>query len=201
MLPNLQVRTLTPEGLARLVALAKDKGLLKDAHNDYPLIADAATTVLTIHLDGTTHRVSAYALGEAGADDDAVDGGMIDEATRAGRAALRSFVDALTGIPESDFVGDWAPFEPTALKLIATRVDELPDEAGNPVAWPIGVIDDAGTVIGDGSLGLRCIDVSDDDLAVLLPVLRGATVVTPFTSGGATFSLIVRPLLPGETGC
>lgn len=201
MLPNLQVRTLTPQGLARLEALAKARGLLKDAHYDYPLIADATTTVLTIQLDGATYRVSAYALGEAGTDDVTVDGGVLDEAARLGRADLRAFIDALTGIPDGDFADEWATLEPEALKIIATQVNELPDEAGNPVAWPIGVIDDAGVVVGDASLGMRCIEVSGDDLDALLPVLHEANALTPFTSGGATFSLIVRPLLPGEAGC
>ena len=201
LVPNLQVRTLTPEALARLVALAKDEGLLRDAHYEYPLIADAATTVLTINVDGATYRVSAYALAEAGFDEDAAAGDLIDEATREGRATLRAFIDTLTGLPDADFADDWAPFEAVSVKLIATRVDQLPDENGEPVAWPLGDLDTAGVTVGDGSLGLRCIVVTGEDLDVLAPVLAVANTMTPFTSGGATFLLVVRPLLPGEAGC
>jgi hypothetical protein len=36
------------------------------------------------------------------------------------------------------------------------------------------------------------------DVAILAPILSRATTLTPFTSGGAAFTLYVRPLLPDE---
>jgi hypothetical protein len=200
LMPNLQVRTLTPDALARLVELAKDNDLLRDAHYDVVGIADATTTVLTINLDGTIHTVSAYALAEAGMDDIGGDGTM-DEATREGRAALRAFVGALTGLPEADFADAWAPFRPAALRIFTSAAVADPELPQAPVAWPLGDLALAGQPVGDGSLGFRCLAVSGDDLATLLPVLGAANALTPFTSGGASFHLVVRPLLPGESGC
>jgi hypothetical protein len=203
LVPSLQVRALTPEALARLVQLAKDKGLLKDAHYDLAGIADATTTVLTLDIDGRTYRVSAYALMEAG--DAAVPGfGGMDEATRAGRAALREFIDGLSGIPEADFSGPWTVFEPTALRLFAAPAGQRPDDVvqpGGPVAWPLADLGRAGAPVGDGSLGFRCQVVAGDDLATVLPLLQSSNALSVFTSGGGEWSLIVRPLLPGETGC
>jgi hypothetical protein len=203
LMPALQVRTLTPDTLARLVQLAKDKGLLVDAHYDFAGIADATTTVLTIDVDGTRSTVSAYALMEAGsASSDWAD--AMDDATKAGRAALRAFIDALTGVPESEFTGPGAAYEPIALRLYASPAGARPDDGsvapGEPVAWPLADLG-AGSPVGDGALGFRCQVVSGPDLATVRPVLDTANALTVFRSGGADWSLIVRPLLPGETGC
>ena len=65
-MPNLQERTLSPDALDRLIALAREKDLLKDVKYDFPGIADAADTVLEINLDGKSYRLTAYALAEAG---------------------------------------------------------------------------------------------------------------------------------------
>jgi hypothetical protein len=203
LLPSLQLRTLTPEAMERLVALAKDLDLLADAHYDAIGIADAATTVLTIDIGGRTYTVSAYALVEAGVDDVAGFPGM-DQATRTGRAALRTFVNTVTGLPDGDFTGPWAVGEATSLRIFSVPVIELPDDMvppGGPVAWPIGVIDTAGEPVGDGALGIRCQVVSGDDLDTLLPFLHEANAQSQFTAGGGSWSVVVRPLLPGEAGC
>ena len=203
LMPALQVRTLTPDALARLVQLARDKGLLRDAHYDFAGIADATTTVLAVDIDGRRSTVSAYALMEAGADgSDWAD--AMDDATKAGRAALREFIDALTGVPESGYTGPWAGYTPTALRIHASPAGPRPDDvvpAGDPVAWPLADLGAAGTPVGDGLLGFRCQVVSGDDLATVRPVLDDANQLTLFRSGGGEWSLIVRPLLPGETGC
>jgi hypothetical protein len=200
LMPNLQVRTLTPEALDRLLALAKEKGLLADAEYQLPTIADAATTVLTITVDGTTTRVSAYALAE-GADV----GAPIDAETKAGRAALRDFIDTLTGLPDSAFVDEARPYEVTSLRLFASPAaivenSEFPGEQA-PIDWPLGDLGAAGEVVGNGDLGIRCQVLTGDDLATVLPLLEGANQLSVFRSGDAFYSLVPRPLLPGETGC
>jgi hypothetical protein len=40
--------------------------------------------------------------------------------------------------------------------------------------------------------------VAGADAVALAPILARANALTPFTSGGRTFSLLVRPLLPEE---
>jgi hypothetical protein len=41
--------------------------------------------------------------------------------------------------------------------------------------------------------------VTGADATTLGPILAAATSITPFSSGGAQFTLFVRPLLPDET--
>jgi hypothetical protein len=196
-MPNLQVRTLTPDALADLLELAKENGLLADAGYDFPMIADAATTVLRITVDGVTHTVSAYALGEAGT---GLDDGL-PEADVEGRAALRSFIDALTGLPDSAFSDESRAYEAPGLRVFASAFVPQPDADWMPVDWPLADLGTAGEQVGDESLGFRCQVVSGEDLATVLPLLEGANVATPFRSGGAEWTLTVRPLLPGESGC
>jgi hypothetical protein len=196
LVPGLQVRTLTPEALARLVDLAGAKGLTSDAHYDFMTISDATTTVLTVTVDGKTSTVSAYALNEATGD---VADGM-SAAERQGRANLSAFIDALMTVPEGDWADDGAILEPTTIRVHATPY--VPDPAADwqAVEWPLDDLATAGTEPENG-MGYRCQIIEGDDLAEVMPLLQGANEQTPFRSGGADYTLIVRPLLPGESGC
>jgi len=201
LVPNLQVRTLSAEALERLIDLARDKGLLTTVRYDFPGIADAPDTVLTIDLDGEAYRVSAYALAEGA---ELETGRDLDQATREGRAALRSFIETLTALPETDFVNDWTSFETQAIRLYVTPMVGIEDpELGEQpvVRWPLEDLATAGTQIGDPSLGLRCVEIAGEDLATVLPLLGQANVLTPFESGGERYQLVVRPQLPHESGC
>ena len=198
LLPNLQVRTLTPEALAGLLERAAADGLLVDAAYAGGPIADAATTVVRITVDGVAYTQSAYALFES------VDANGAEEPSGApdaeGRAAMRSFVDTLTGLPDDAYTGDPASYVADGLRLYSSAY--VPDPAADwqPVEWPLEDLATAGESAGDG-LGIRCQVVTGDDLATVLPLLEGANSATPFRSGGADYTLIVRPLLPGESGC
>jgi hypothetical protein len=201
-MPNLQERTLSPEALARLIELARDNDLLRTIHYDYPGIADAPDTVLEIELDGKSYRVSAYALAEAGVD--GADMGL-DQASIDGRAALREFIDALTGIPSSDFIDREHPYVPAGLRVYAGRAvivpnSELPGEQP-AIDWPLGDLATAGAAVDNGAIDVRCQVVEGDDLEAVQPLLEGANSLQTFSSEGELYSLTVRPLLPGETGC
>ena len=198
LLPNLQVRTLTPDALADLLELAADSGLLVDAEYAGGPIADAATTVLRITVDGVTFTQSAYALFES------LDANGAEQPSGApdaeGRAAMRSFLDTLTGLPDSAYSDASAPYVADGLRIYSSAY--VPDPAADwmPVAWPLDDLATAGESAGEG-LGIRCQVVTGEDLATVLPLLEGANSATPFRSGGADYTLIVRPLLPGESGC
>jgi hypothetical protein len=198
LLPNLQVRTLTPESLARLLERAADDGLLVDAEYAGGPIADAATTVLRITVDGVTHTRSAYALFES------LDANGAEQASGApdagGRAAMRAFLDALTSLPDDAFTGDPTSYVADGIRLYASAY--VPDPAADwlPVAWPLEDLATAGESAGDG-LGIRCQVLTGDELATVLPLLDGANSATPFRSGGADYTLIARRLLPGESRC
>ena len=55
--------------------------------------------------------------------------------------------------------------------------------------------------MANSPIDVRCQVVDDDDLATVLPLLQAAKTLSTFRSGGQLYGLIVRPLLPGETGC
>jgi hypothetical protein len=202
LMPNLLERTLSEEALQRLVDLAREKGLLKTEHYDLPGIADAPDTVLEINLDGKSYRVSAYALAEAldlEADFD------LDQAAIEGRKALREFIDALTSIPEAGFVDEEHPFEISRLQLYAGKAvvvpnSELPGEQP-AIDWPLTDLETAGSAVENSPIDVRCQVVEGDELATVLPLLQGANALSTFRSAGELYSMIVRPLLPGETGC
>lgn len=205
-MPNLIEHTLSEEALQRLIDLAREKDLLKTVHYDVPGIADAADTVLEINLDGKSYRVSAYALAEAGFDGEVGPAADIDEATREGRAALREFIDALTGVPAADFVDEEHPYAFDALRLYARTADivedsEFPGEQP-PVAWPLEDLAMAGEAVDNPAIdGLRCQVIEGDDLETVLPLLNAANQLSVFESGDAFYALIAVPLLPGESGC
>lgn len=62
-LPNLQMGTLTDEGIQLILEAAAEADLLDgDKHYMVDGVADAGTTVFTVTANGVTHTVSAYAL-------------------------------------------------------------------------------------------------------------------------------------------
>ena len=200
LMPNLQVRTLAAEGLQDLLDLAQEQGLLEDAHYDLLTIADATTTILSITIDGRTTRVSAYALAEG-----LEAGSSTDAEADAGRAALRDYLDALTAIPDSAFVDESSPYAFTSLRLFASPAvvvpgSEFPGEQP-PIDWPLRELGAAGDEVGNGQLGFRCQVLTGDDLSAALPLLADANQLSVFRSGDELWTLVPRPLLPGEEGC
>jgi len=205
LMPNLVERTLSPEALDRLIELARDKDLLKTIHYDFPGIADAADTVLEINVDGESYRVSAYALAEAGVDVNAGPNSQLTPEEIAGRAALSEFIDALTSIPASDFVDEEHAYEITRLQVFAGVAVVVPDSelpGEQPaVEWPLDDLATAGEAVENAPTDMRCQVLEGDDLESVLPILQDANSLQTFRSGDELYSLVVRPLLPGESGC
>ncbi len=75
-----------------------------------------------------------------------------------------------------------------------------PQVPQRPVRWPLATPLDR-LVSTTTAGGLRCGVVTGDDLRALLPKLETANTLTPWVDGGGRSSLLVRPLLPDETGC
>lgn len=203
LMPNLREHTLSAAALDRLIEFARDRDLLKTVHYPFPLIADAPDTVLEVNLDGKTYRVSANALAEAAAAADASSG--LDPAAVQGRADLRSFIDALPGVPASDFVDEEHRFEFTALRIYASKaVPPSDSDAGlvpPAIDWPLGDLGTAGFTVPNSPLGVSCQALKGDDLAKVLPILQNANSLQTFSSNGERYSLIARPLLPGDADC
>jgi hypothetical protein len=203
-LPNLQRASINLVGMQTLLEAAREAGLLgPDAHYDLVGIADASSAEFTVNADGRIHTISAYALMEGG-DGFAPQGG--DPAVTAARAKLATFqaqlgnLEALLGAA----LGSWSPYEADAVQLLVSpgAPDDGQGLVQQPIAWPLSTpLAGFGTVLPELMQAERCGVVSGNDLDRLLPLLKGANTLTPWTDGGASFGIAPRPVLPGEGGC
>lgn len=201
-MPNLQRATITPAGMQRLLEAARDAGLLgPDAHYDLGGIMDAASAEFTVNADGGIHVISAYALMEGG---DAPEG--TDPAVVAARAKLATFqaqlgdLEALLGSE----LGPWSRYQADAIQLLVSlgAPDDGQGLVQQPIVWPLSApLADFGATLPALMPGQRCGVVSGTDLDSLRPLLEKANTLTPWGDHGASFGIVVRPLLPGEDGC
>jgi hypothetical protein len=201
-MPNLQVAQLTEEGIQAILAEVEKAGLLgKDATYDYPCVADLPTTTFTVVSGGSTHTVSAYALGFEAGTTGACDDPAIDTEAR---AKLLEFSNKLgnlrSWLPEGS-IGDDQPYIPTDLRIYVRPYIDNPDLEQQPTEWPLATpLASFGTA--DKNLDeTRCGVVSGADLETLLPLADAANELTPWSSDGKDYALIFRPLLPDEQGC
>ncbi|HEX7472094.1 MAG TPA: hypothetical protein VF323_03355 [Candidatus Limnocylindrales bacterium] len=217
--PDLQVARVSAAGLASIMTAAGAAGLTDPAASfDGGPAPDAGVTVITIDLGGAVRHVRIVSLG-----DDTRDSGL-DPKVVAARVKLRAFLAGLTDLRKllgADLVAGPAPYVADSLRLIVNP--GAPGiGGGNTLAWPLatglaafgveitsasgGPI--AGTGVGPMAAGLnggggaaRCGVVKGADLATLAPLLARATTLTTWTSDGQAWTMVVRPLLPDETGC
>ena len=95
-------------------------------------------------------------------------------------------------------------YVPTGYRIFVAPGAPATDGASPaPVAWPLATpLDAFGTaaVPDRGIAGLRQGVALGADAATLAPLFKTATSATPFTSGGKSYTLFVRPLLPDESG-
>ena len=208
-LPSLFVRTITEEGLQKVLAAAAEAGLLgADTHyDDGGMIADAATTTFILNAGGSTHTISAYALFEQ----DMPGPGLSKEDAEA-RKRLRAFLDAVTDLTtlagEAELTAE-KPYSPHAVRLFVAEQGangEQPAPTDLPqdeIAWPLKApLAKFGTTMGEpGGFQIQCGVVDGADLDTVLPLLEKANVLSPWTSDGKTYSIYARPLLPDESGC
>lgn len=197
-LPNVQVRRISEDGVQAILRAAKDAGLMDgDASYDYRCITDAPTTVFTTTAGGSTSVVSAYALGDA-------TGGNCPDVDVEARRTLVEFqgrLGDLSWLPEGS-VGEEEPYVAGEVRIYVLPYQGQPDLPQEPVGWPLEErLDRFGKPVEGGLQDTRCGVVSGSDLETLGPLMRGANDLTPWTSDGREYRLILRPLLPDEHGC
>jgi hypothetical protein len=204
-LPNLRVSRVSEAGLQEILAAAAGAGLLGgDRHFGYDMIADAPTATFTVVANGATHETTAYALGIG---DDRPEGMSAGDA--AARKALIAFETKLADLPSwlgSEVVAADRPYDFDAIRVFTTPGDPTALDAGvepSVVDWPLTEpLATAGIPLdGIGREGTRCLLLEGDDLATVRPVLETANQLTFVRSGGVTYSLGLRPLLPDDAGC
>jgi hypothetical protein len=186
LLPNLQQRTISEDGIQRLLALADDHGLLADVTYPNPdNVMDAPDTVVTLNAGGDTFEHRAYALGYEG------EGAETDP----GRARLQDFVTAATELAASaddPSLGDEEPYQADAYLIRATP--DQPDRTADGlepsiVDWPAT----AGVRLADAA---ECADVPAAGVA---GVLADANQLTRFVEAGVTYALSVQPSVAGRS--
>lgn len=181
------------DAIADLVAAASEAGILDGLPDLGDMgdlnIADAATTRVTVVVDGEEHVVEAYALSEGGLAGPAP--GLDDEQLEA-RAALSEFVAA---VDEATMLAATEPYDPQRYRVLGMPpVDPSTVDVDVPQQpWPEGVPE---PVEGE------CVSITGEGaVAAFEEALATANELTQWTVGDRTFSVVVRPVLPHEPDC
>lgn len=203
LVPSIVVRSVGADGAAAILKAAEDAGLAGSGTNDESRpVPDAPTTVITIVRDGVS-TVSRFGSLEPGAgplnSSGSGAGGPADRIRAAAAALLAGLIGTGTfgGTPTADGV-----YQPLGFQLFVTLGSPTPSDASLarpaltwPLATPLATFGRADALGGEGA---RVGAVVGADSATLGPILAGATQITPFTSGGESWTIVVRPLLPDE---
>jgi hypothetical protein len=190
--PNVQVQQTDRATVQQLVEHAQDAGVTGTGDLGSPGVADATSTRFTLTTaEGTTVR-EVYALTEGSTD------GLTAEQQDA-RARLADLVTELTDLPLS--LDPAASYEPAAVAALVrpwSTPDVDPFLADQPaLPWPGPVL--PGKPIGPD---VTCVVATGDEARAVTGAARGANALTPWTTGeGTRWAVVLRPLLPHETGC
>ncbi|MGZ5292835.1 MAG: hypothetical protein ACXWZU_01635 [Actinomycetota bacterium] len=201
-LPSVQTQPVSEDGVQAILQAAIDAGV--DTTHDMTdmgstMVADAATTTFTISVNGATNSFGVYALGMF--EGDCPDRMSAKECDA--RTALSSLVQQLGDLQSwlpTGSLGETATYEPSGSRVYVGDVRRDADLPQQKVAWPL---DPPLASFGeDTGAGYRCGVVTGADWTdTLQPLAAGSNELTPWTSGGISYGLIFRPLLPDETGC
>jgi len=196
-LPNLQVIKISATDVDKLITRATDAGVGSVKDLGQPPVADAPSTRFTVDADGGTATTEVYALDQAA---ETTSGLTADQV--AARTKLRDLLAAVSDLSGTLGVkaGSEQPYRAVAVAAVATPYvapDAKPD-AQPEVVWPGPAL--PGTSVGNG-LDTGCVTVTGEDTAKVLAAAEKANAATPWTSGGRKWTVIIRPLLPDETGC
>lgn len=195
-LPNLQVAKLSPAGMQRLLAAARDAGLFETGV-DYgqPAVADGSTTTITIAANGKVFETSIYFLAAENASDGAFSDAQVKRRMRV--VDFQAKLGDLAGWL-GDELGPEEPFEWQALSILI-----MPGDAGSVdpsgiepriVDWPLADLATLGELHPQGRRAV----ITGVDLETLRPLVHQADTLTFWKSGGAVYSQLLRPLLPDE---
>lgn len=197
-LPNLQVAKISPAGIQRLLAAARDAGLLEHGV-DYgqPAVADGSTTTFTVAADGEIFETSIYHLSPDNTSDSVLTKDQL--ALRAHVESFQSMVYDLQGWLGDD-IGPSESFEWQALSILIMPADPNRDDSSGIepriVEWPLADLATLGEV--HPQTQGRSAVITGADLETLRPLVEQADTLTFWKSGGSVYSVLLRPLLPDE---
>ena len=191
LLPAITERSITDEGIRKVLQLADDAGLL-GAPLDYSLpdgigITDAPDTVVVINVNGKVYEHRANALGF-----DMPDGGT----STAERDNLNTFVTLISNIAEvagTKNVGEEQAFlaEQYRFQSLAVDPSQWTDPSPTIVPWPQSI----GAVLSES---LQCATV---DAGAVDDLFITATQLTFFEEADITYQLYAVGVLPGDATC
>jgi hypothetical protein len=194
-LPNLRIGMLSPAALQQLLDKAVAAGVKPGTDFGQPGVADAPTTEVTVVTATGKQTVGAIALREARPDDP-----QLTKAQHQARKKLTGFLDELDKLTTEQMFAEPQPYEPEALAAIVQPYAEPEDQPGRPLTaeWPGPAL--PGEPLTP-ALQLTCVTATGEQLDAVLAAAKDATATTPWVSGGNSWSVLLRPLLPDETGC
>jgi hypothetical protein len=205
-LPSITVTPIAEPGVQAILRGARDAGLMgPDRHFDLATVTDASTTTFTLVADGGRHETSVYALDPFGGGPDEAPAGVPAD-QREVRQALAEFQrklgDLRSWLPDGS-VGEEGLYEPEELRIFVQPGEppQEPELQQPPAAWPLDAPLAAFGEPVEGRPDLRCASIRGEDLPAILPLATTANELTPWTSGAKAYSLVLRPLLPHESGC
>jgi hypothetical protein len=207
LVPPVAGRDVGPAGADAIVQAIRAAGLDQATTSSPGLPGDTGATVFDVVLDG---RTTTTRYGQAGPGGPGIPGGPGGPGASGGdpaRDAAFALLDRLTD-PGDTWGAASAPqsiLVPTGYRIFVVTGGPPADPAASqaPAEWPLPTSLDAfgAPAIPDrGIPGLRSGVVLGDDAAALAPFLSRLTTLTPVASGGNSYTLYVRPLLPDEVG-
>ncbi|GHJ48394.1 hypothetical protein Cs7R123_57360 [Catellatospora sp. TT07R-123] len=195
-LPNIQVRRISSGDVQKLVDQAVKAGIGTKQDLGQPGVTDMPDTVITVHTADGDKKTTAYALNE----EIRTDGLSADQV--AARRKLLDLVKALTDLDTTlgkGAVGQSEPYQAKTVAGLASTYQANPDAGKQAeVAWPGPAL--PGKAFSEG-LDLGCVAATGDQATAVLAAAAKANQLTPWTSGGKTYSVAIRPLLPDEADC
>ncbi|GIF70890.1 hypothetical protein [Asanoa siamensis] len=199
-LPNLQQSRISAEDVDALVKRALDAGVGAGTDLGQPGVADASTTRFLVTTGAGVRTTDAYAL-------ELPDhGGLLTAPQKAARKELSDLLAALQDLPTTLGAGavrDEGAYPTKAVAGIATPyvAPENVAELGGPPApvdWP------GPALPGDRlnpTVDVGCVTATGAEATAVLTAAGTANAMTPWVSGGKQWSVLLRPLLPDESGC
>jgi hypothetical protein len=190
-LPPLLEQRVSEAGIQAILAAAEAAGLMHGDVTFPPCAADVPSTVVTLNAGGRSSVVTLGGLTTcAGSDNRAEE-------------KVTSFLGTLATLPSwlpAGSIGRDEPYGPTALRVFVRRYQPDPPLTEPPVRWPAAPLSSFDQPAGVLE-GVTCGVVGGADAAGVLAAARNANQLTPWVSRGERFSLVLRPLLPDESGC
>jgi hypothetical protein len=212
-LPNVTRMRISLDAVTAIMERARDAGLDQARDVPNPSMSDGVASIrIRFNDDGQFVDSTTWGL--------FTDVGLPpawDEETLAAYEALRDIVSFLVNVPTNLSAGDLLepeiPVDPERLQVVSfvatpdlTLPSLAPDLQQPPLTWPlstplaaISTPYDAAAAAGLPEPG--CIEISGADARAVVATAREGNLLSPWIDGDVTYGLLLKPLLPDQTGC